>query len=75
VNRSLSEQQRDRALRERELERRLRVLQRRVAWITPQAGQWERGWQKLRTDARDTLEACVQASTRAGASAASSSRP
>jgi hypothetical protein len=75
VNRSLYEQERDRALRERERERRLRELLRRVAWITPQAGQWERGWQTLRTDARDTLEACVQASSHAGAGAASSSRP
>jgi hypothetical protein len=58
VNATLCEQQRARTLVERDAERRLCLLLRRVASVTPRVGQWERGWRALEAQARQTLQAC-----------------
>lgn len=51
VNATLYQQQLARALAERDTERCLRLLLRRVASVTPHAGQWERGWRALQAQA------------------------
>jgi hypothetical protein len=58
VNATLSEPQRAHALAERDAERCLRLVLRRVASVTPRAGQWERGWRALEARARQSLQAC-----------------
>jgi len=52
VNGACYQEQRARALAEREMERRWRGLARRVAYVTPRAGQWERGWRAFEAQAR-----------------------
>lgn len=49
------DQARDVALDELECERRLRRLARRVAFVTPRAGQWERGWEVAQAEAQGTI--------------------
>jgi hypothetical protein len=44
VRYEIYERERERALRARDAERRLRQLTRAVAFVTPRTGQWERGW-------------------------------
>ena len=51
VNHDVYERERGQALRLLELERRLRPLVRRVAFVTPRAGQWERGWRVAQAEA------------------------
>lgn len=51
-------EQRAVALAERDTERRLRGLARRVASVTPRAGQWERGWRALEAQAQAMFPAC-----------------
>lgn len=46
---------RERALADNQLELRLRVLVRRVAWTTPLPGEWARCWDVLAGDARHAL--------------------
>jgi hypothetical protein len=45
-------EQRSGVLAERDTERRLRGLLRRVASVTPRAGEWERGWRALEAEAQ-----------------------
>jgi hypothetical protein len=51
VSRSLYERERARALEAHEAEQRLRALLRRVAFVTPNPGQWERSWRALQAAA------------------------
>jgi len=51
VNATLYQQQRARARADRDTELCLRLLLRRVASVTPRAGQWERGWHALEAQA------------------------
>jgi hypothetical protein len=51
-------EQRAGAVAEREMDRRLRGLARRVACVTPRAGQWQRGWWALEAQARAMFPAC-----------------
>jgi hypothetical protein len=50
-------EQRAGTLAERDTERRLRALVRRVASVTPRAGQWERGWRALEAHAQELFQA------------------
>jgi hypothetical protein len=52
VNRTTYSEETEVALAERDTERRYRKLARRVASVTPRAGQWERGWRALESQAR-----------------------
>lgn len=52
VNYEVYEHERERALRELDAERRLRQLAREVAFVTPRAGQWWRGWRTAQRWAR-----------------------
>jgi hypothetical protein len=58
VNGILCAEQRAGALAERDTEQRLRGLVRRVASVTPRAGQWECGWHALETQPRAMSDAC-----------------
>jgi hypothetical protein len=58
VNRTRYLEERARTLAERDAERRLRGLVRRVASVTPRAGQWERSWRAIEAQAREALQAC-----------------
>jgi hypothetical protein len=51
VNRTVYENQRERALSELERERHLRRLVRQVAFVTPRSGGWEASWDALRAAA------------------------
>jgi hypothetical protein len=55
VNKDLYDRRRERALAEQERELLLRRLLRRVASVTPHAGQWRRSWQALQTEAARAL--------------------
>jgi hypothetical protein len=44
------------ALAERDAEQRLRGLVRRIACLTPRAGQWERGWRALQAQSQAMIE-------------------
>ena len=57
VNRTVYEAARSRAAGERDVERALIGLLRRVASVTPREGQWERNWRALAADARKALRA------------------
>ena len=61
VNRSTYQQERERALSDRERERCLRELLRRIVSITPNVGYWQDNWNALQTDAQRTLETCIRA--------------
>lgn len=50
------ERERKQAVDGLEIERRLRRLVRHVAFVTPRAGQWERGWRVARAEALDCAE-------------------
>jgi hypothetical protein len=50
------QRERDRAVAERERERRLRDVLRRISSVTPRAGQWEQNWDALQAGARRLLE-------------------
>ena len=50
-------EQRAGALVERDTEQSLRGLVRRVAFVTPRAGQWERGWRALEPRAQSMFQA------------------
>jgi hypothetical protein len=56
VNRDVYQDQRERATSERERERRLRQVLRRIAWITPHPHQWERSWRLLQAEAEQALD-------------------
>lgn len=56
VNHDVYERERKQALDGLEIERRLRRLVRHVAFVTPRAGQWERGWRVARAEALDCAE-------------------
>jgi hypothetical protein len=58
VNATRYLEQRVGALVERDTERRLRGLVRRVASVTPRAGQWERGWRALEAQTQAIFPAC-----------------
>jgi hypothetical protein len=51
-------EQRAGALVERNTEQRLRGLVRRVAFVTPRAGHWERGWRAFEAQAQVMFQAC-----------------
>jgi hypothetical protein len=55
VNRTAYDRERDAAQADRERERRLRDLLRRVAFITPRSGQWRQTWHVLQAEARQSL--------------------
>jgi hypothetical protein len=57
VNRIRYLEERAGALVERDTEQHLRGLVRRVASVTPRAGQWERGWRALEAQAGETFRA------------------
>jgi hypothetical protein len=57
VNRTRYLEERARILAERDTERRLRGLVRRVASVTPRAGHWELGWRAIEGQAREALQA------------------
>jgi hypothetical protein len=57
VNRTSYFEVRARVLTDRDTERCLRGLVRRVASVTPRAGQWERGWHAMEAQARESLQA------------------
>lgn len=57
VNRTTYLEETQIALAERDAERRYRKLARRVASVTPRAGQWERGWRALEAQAHE-IQAC-----------------
>ena len=61
VSRSRYEQARERALSEREQERRLRQLLRRIASTTPRPDHWEDTWHALQISVERTLETCARA--------------
>jgi hypothetical protein len=61
VERSLYERRREQAMSASRDEQCLRGLVRRIAFVTPRAGQWERGWNAIQADARETLESCAGA--------------
>jgi hypothetical protein len=65
VNRSVYESERSGAATERAL---IRLL-RRVAFVTPRDGQWERNWLIVHSQARDALRACASEAGRIRASA------
>jgi hypothetical protein len=48
--------ERERILAERERERRLRNLLRRIASVTPRSGQWEQNWNALQATAQHLLK-------------------
>ena len=50
-------EQRAAAHAERDTERRLRALVRRIASVTPRAGHWERGWRALEAQAQEVFHA------------------
>ena len=50
------ERERKQAVDGLEIERRLRRLVRHVAFVTPRAGQWERGWRVAQAEALDCAE-------------------
>jgi hypothetical protein len=57
VNRTRYEAARSRAAGQRDVERALVRLLRRVACVTPREGQWERNWRALHADAQEALRA------------------
>ena len=57
VNRTRYDAARSRAAGERDVERGLVRLLRRVAFVTPREGHWERNWRALHADAREALRA------------------
>jgi hypothetical protein len=57
VNRIRYLEERTGALLERDTEQHLRGLVRRVASVTPRAGQWEPSWRALAAQARETFRA------------------
>lgn len=56
VSRTLYEHAREQALADRDSERHLRELLRRVAFVTPHPDQWQRNWQALRAEAVRALD-------------------
>ena len=52
MNRTTYLEEREVALAKRDTERQYRKLVRSAASVTPRAGQWERGWRALETQAR-----------------------
>jgi hypothetical protein len=58
VNSTRYSEERACALAQLDTERRLRRLLRRIAFVTPRAGQWERCWRLLEAHARATLQTC-----------------
>ena len=57
VNRTGYEAARSRAAGERDVERAMVRVLRRVAFVTPREGHWERNWRALHADAREALRA------------------
>jgi len=57
VDSASHESQRSRAAADREVERSLAGLLRRLAFATPRAGQWEQSLQALQSQARHALAA------------------
>lgn len=55
VDRALYENERERAILEREAERRLARLLNWLVFATPRPEQWERNWRALQAEARDAL--------------------
>jgi hypothetical protein len=60
VSRPAWQDEKDRVRVEHQTEAALRRLLRQVAFITPRADQWERGWQPLNSAARETLAAATR---------------
>ena len=58
VNRTVYEAERSRAAAERDAERALVRLLRRVAFVTPHDDQWERNWRALHARAQEALHVC-----------------
>jgi hypothetical protein len=69
VNRTAYEAARSRAAGERDVERAMVRLLRRVACVTPREGHWERNWRALHADAREALRASASLAAPGPASA------
>ena len=69
VNRTGYEAARSRAAGERDAERAMVRLLRRVAFVTPREGHWERNWRALHADAREALRASASLAAPGPASA------
>lgn len=59
VNRTVYEAERSRAAADRDAERALVHVLRRVASVTPRVDQWERNWLVLHSEAREALRDCA----------------
>lgn len=69
VNRTGYEAARSRAAGERDAERAMVRVLRRVALVTPREGHWERNWRALHADAREALRASASLAAPSPASA------
>ena len=69
VNRTAYEAARSRAAGERDVERAMVGVLRRVACVTPREGHWERNWRALHADAREALRASASLAALGPASA------
>jgi hypothetical protein len=58
VNPTRYSEERACALAQLDTERRLRRLLRRIAFVTPRVGQWERCWRLLKAQAQATFQTC-----------------